>query len=142
MVRSIPGGGSLALVRAFEKAGAAVYGDFQRYYGIDLGDLFREDSGLTPSRVLFLLEGLPHESRTINAIADLPEGAGWGVLEHLTATLIDAVHENTFTNVQVRTKKKLSPPERFPVPGAEKAKKPKANMFVKMAQAQLAQAQQ
>lgn len=136
-----PAGGSLALVRIFDKAGAAVYADFQRYYGIDLGDLFRPGSGLTPKRIVYLVEGLPIESRTVAAIADNNESSGWGVTEYLIANLIDAVRENTFTNVQVRTKKKLAPPESFPVPGAKQKKKPKRNMFVQMAQRQLAQAQ-
>lgn len=67
---------------------------------------------------------------------DAPDAYGWGVGEHLLAGIINAVRDNTFTNIQVRTKKKMKPFEPFPVPAVKKEKKkPTANAFVLMAQA-------
>ncbi|UBI10053.1 hypothetical protein LA324_05440 [Corynebacterium coyleae] len=63
---------------------------------------------------------------------------GWTVNTYLTAALIDAVRENTYANMQVRTKKRLPKPEKLPVPGVKQKKK--VNNFVAMAQAQLAKA--
>lgn len=103
--------------------------------------MFREGSDLTPKRFLYLVEALPVDSRTTTLVAGQSEGQGWGVTEYLLANVIDAVRENTFAYIQAKSKKKLAPPERFPVPGAKQAKK-KTNSFVRMAQAQLAQAQQ
>lgn len=104
--------------------------------------MFREGSDLTPKRFLHLVEALPVDSTTTTLVAGQSDGQGWGVTEYLLANLIDAVRENTFTYIQAKSKKKLAPPERFPVPGAKQAKKKNTNMFVRMAQAQLAQAQQ
>lgn len=79
-----------------------------------------------------LIECLPAESVTNARSRELPEAAGWSVDSYLLASLIDAVRENTFTNIQVRTKKKLTPPDRVQVPGVVKEKKP--NSFVAKAQ--------
>lgn len=50
----------------------------------------------------------------------------------MLASLIDAVRENTYANMQVRTRKKLKQPTPVKVPGA---KKKQANSFLRMAQA-------
>jgi len=56
---------------------------------------------------------------TYAALTNDKDTAGWGITEHLLAGVIDAVQQNTFTNVQVRTKKRLTPLRRlFPVLGS------------------------
>lgn len=52
--------------------------DFQRFYRIDLGDLWR--GRLTPRRLKVLVDGLPPDAVTIRALVakrqDVPAGAG------------------------------------------------------------------
>src|SRR5699024_11756089 len=112
-----------ALAKIFVKVGVAVYGDFQRYYGIDLGDLFRGGNDLTPKRFLYLVEALPVDSRTTTLVAGQSDGQGWGVTEYLLANVIDAVRENTFAYIQARSERKPARRERRPVPGTKRAKK-------------------
>lgn len=109
-----------------------MYADLLRYYGVDLEGLFASPPNVSPRKVLVLIEGLPADSATVSRTRDTPEATGWTVDSYLLASLIDAVRENTFTNIQVRTKKKLTPPERVRVPGAVVEKKP--NSFVARAQ--------
>ena len=57
-------GGSRALVKLIDKHGSAVLADLARYYQLDLRDLWRAGSGLTPRYVLWLVEHLPADSAT------------------------------------------------------------------------------
>lgn len=109
---------------------------------MDLRDLFSEDDPLTPKRAVALIEGLPPESRTAAILREDEESYGWKTSDYLLAAIANSVREGTFVNMQVRTKKKLTPIEPIEVPGVKKQKKQKkANKFVQMAQAQLAKQQ-
>lgn len=106
---------------------------------MDLRDLFVEDTSLTPSLVLALVYELPVGSRTASLMSGVEDSSGWGINSYLLASLINAVRENTFANMQVRTKKKLSRPEPVNTPLSKREeKKPAGNTFVRMAQAQFA----
>lgn len=114
-----------------------MYADLLREYGVDLRELFSEVDPLTPRRALALIENLPTSSRTFALWNDSPESYGWGTQEYLLAGVIDSVREGTFTNIQVRSKKKIQPFEPFPTPGVQKKKKEKpVNAFIAMAQAE------
>lgn len=116
-----------------EECGASVYSDLLYYYGVDLRDMVAPEPTLSPRRVLALVENLPMESTTSCILRGVKDGVGWSNNTYLLAAIHDSVMENTFTNVQVRTKKRLTPPERLPVPGVEREKK-KKNSFVAAAQ--------
>lgn len=136
MDEGFPGGGSLALARLIEEHGGSVYADLRRYYGVDLSGVVADPPTISPAEVLALVENLPAESMTVSLEQGIPEAVGWGLSEHLLASVVDAVRENTFANMQVRTKKKLKAPDRIPVPGRKVEKKP--NKFLAMARAQFA----
>lgn len=92
--------------------GDALEADFQRWYGIDLGDLYRGQ--LTPRRAAALAVNLPPGSVTWIE-ADM--SAAWTVAEHLAAAQIDALN---VANWQ-RTKdgqKGHKRPKPIPRPGA------------------------
>lgn len=61
--------------------------DLQRHYNVDLCDLWR--GTLTPRKVRVLIDGLPHDSRTMRALGDSEET--WTLCEQLLARLIDEV---------------------------------------------------
>lgn len=115
-----------------------MYSDLMREYGVHLGGVVADPPTLSPSEALTLIENLPEDSRTLSLLRGLEDSYGWTVDTYLTAALIDAVRENTYANMQVRTKKRLPKPEGMPVPGVKRKKK--VNNFVAMAQAQLAKA--
>lgn len=129
-----PGGGSRVLAQILDEHAGCVYADLRRYYGVDLTGLFVEPSLITPAEVLALVENLPPESATQAERRNQPDSQGWTASAYLTAMAVDAIRENTFANMQVRTKKKLKPPDKLPVPGQKPQKK--QNSFVAMAQAQ------
>ena len=79
-----------------------------------------------------MIEGLPLGSSFGALAGGVPDSAGWDTSAYMLASLIDAVRENTYANMQVRTKKKLKQPTPVRVPGA---KKKQSNSFLKMAQA-------
>lgn len=101
---------------------------------MNLSGVVAEEPTLTPAEVLALVENLPPESATVAGLRGVDESIGWTNSTYLLASILDAVREGTFANMQVRTKKKLKQPERIPVPGVEPSKK--VNQFVAMAQAQ------
>lgn len=115
-----------------------MYSDLLREYGVHLGGLVSDPPTLSPSEALTLIENLPEDSRTHSLLRGVDNSYGWTVDTYLTAALIDAVRENTYANMQVRTRKRLPRPEKMPVPGIQHKKK--VNNFVAMAQAQLAKA--
>ena len=118
-----------------------MYADLLREYGVDMRGLLEDDPTTTPALVLALIEGLPLGSKTSAILREAPESAGWDTSDYLTAALIDSVRDGTFVNMQVRTKKKLQPFERVPVPGVEQKTQSKKTVssFVRMAQAALAE---
>lgn len=125
-----------------DKHGDVIYSDLLSVFGVDLLDLVSKDRPLSPRRVIALIENLPPTSRTSTTLAEVPDAYGWGVNEYLLAGLIDSVREGTFTNVQVRSKKKLKPFDPFPTPGAKKKSRKSTNLFVAMAQAQLSKSKE
>lgn len=130
-------GGSLTLADLIDRYGAIIYADLLRYYQVDISTLVSDTPEITPKQALALIENLPSESKTLAYISGAPSSYGWGTTAYLLAGVIDTVRENTHTNIQVRTKKRIKPFDRFPIPGSEKKEKP-VNMFVQMAQQQFA----
>jgi hypothetical protein len=61
-----------------------VEADLARYYGIDLGDLWR--GGLTPRRLAVLVRHLPADSATVTSVG----GDGWTLSHYLQADLVHA----------------------------------------------------
>lgn len=116
-----------------------LYAELLRYYNVDLSDILASTPSISPTKVVWLIQSLPVESRTSAILRKNPESYGWTNTDYLLANVIDSVRENTFANIQVRTKKKLQPFDRTPVPGMrEEKKKPTQNKFLKMAQQQWA----
>lgn len=58
----VPGGGSVQLGKLIDEHGQAVLYDLRAHCGIDLRDLWRDGSDLTPRYVLWLVGQLPPES--------------------------------------------------------------------------------
>lgn len=131
------GGGSRVLGELIEEHGSEVVADLQRYFQVDLGRTITGE-GYSPRRVLVFVRNMPVGSKTYAALSDDQRSEGWDVQGYLTASLVDAVRENTYVTAQVQTKKKLTRPEPMDVPG-RKAKKPKAktNMFAQVAAKQM-----
>jgi hypothetical protein len=112
----VSGPGSLALDQLTHQVGAtALYADLARFYRLDLTDLWR-DGGLSPRRVLWLVEHLPEESATVAAIKGGPEHRPWTSTAHLLATVVDAVQWGTWATIAAHSRKRPSPPRPVPRP--------------------------
>lgn len=105
-----------------------VEADLQRYYHLDLRDLWR--GGLTLRRIGALIRQLPPDSATISAlaaevvdIADVPDGAAprlWSVDQQLLASVVDSLAIVQWTVAQTNSKERLPPPTMLARPGAAK----------------------
>ena len=101
--------------------------DLQRYYRLDLRDLWR--GGLTLRRVGVMVAGLPPESLTMSRVLpDLPDRDGgperlWSVEAQLLATVVDAVQSATHAIVQSNAKHRVRPPRPLPRPGGREKRR-------------------
>lgn len=127
------GGGSRALLSAFDKAGGHLYADVLRFYGVDLADLFSEVDPLPPKRAMALIEGLPADSQSACLLRGEPESAGWANNTYLLLSLLNAVHQNTWLLQAVNSRKRIPPFKPIAGPGAERRKKASGNSFMRMA---------
>ena len=93
--------------------------DLRERYGIDLRDLFSEVSPLSPGWVLCHIDHLTVESATVAEIRGGEQFRGWGADRYMTATLINAVEALRYITVLANSdpkKRKVEPPEPFPIP--------------------------
>jgi len=80
-----PTGGSLQLVKLIEEYGSALVADLRSIYQVDIRDLWRDESALTPRYVLWLAEHLPETSATIAKAKGGPRHRPWTSETHLLA---------------------------------------------------------
>lgn len=113
------GGGSLVLAGLIDKAGEALYQDFQEVYGLNLIHMVRDD--VPPTEIILLIRGLRVGSRFAALLNGSAEFVGWDVLEYQIASLIDAVNYNTYVLTSANSKKKPKAPKPAYRPKKEKA---------------------
>ncbi|MEU7200264.1 hypothetical protein [Streptomyces sp. NPDC045470] len=95
-----PGPGSSGLGRLIADGhGGPLRADLQRFYGLDLADIWR--GTLTPRRVWTLTEHLPDDSALTASLAGGPQHRGWSLQTHLLAHLVNAVRVADVNNVRV-----------------------------------------
>lgn len=106
--------GGIHSVTAFiQENGGAIEADLQRHYGIAFSDFFTVPKRLSWRRLNLLLEYLPADSATRRLVN--PEGAGWGVTEHLLAAAVDTLRGANWQ----RGGGKGSKPKALPRPGLQ-----------------------
>lgn len=103
------GGGSLALASLIDKAGEAIFQDFQDVYGLNLIDMIRDD--VPPVEILLLIRGLKLGSRFVAIAQGSPEFTGWDVTQYQLANLIDAVNYTTYVLTAANSKRKPKAPK-------------------------------
>jgi hypothetical protein len=94
-----------------------VFADLWRYYGVDLRDLWRPGSDLTPRAVLWLVEHLPQESATIAAMKGGGHFREWTTQNHLLAGVFNLL---AAANRQRAGKAMRKAPIQPPKPKAQK----------------------
>ncbi|MFI9076065.1 hypothetical protein ACIGW8_06105 [Streptomyces sioyaensis] len=124
-----PGGGSSALGQLIADGhGGALRADLQRFYGLDLADVWR--GTLTPRRAWQLTEHLPPDSALAALLAGGPEHRGWTVQAHLLAQLLNAVRYADANNVRVSggRLKREPVPVNVPQVKADKHERPRLDL--------------
>jgi len=113
-------GGIAGLVRLLTEYGEAVEADLQRFYGVDLRDLWRPGGSLTWRRLRALVVSLPVESALSAALPDRDADDDtpaprprWSHTDHLLADVFDAV---TAGNWQRAGDPKAPRPQPYPRP--------------------------
>ena len=116
------GGGSSGLGQLIDDGhGGALRADLQRYYGLDLADLWR--GTLSPRRVWTLAEYLPEGSALLAALAGGQEYRPWTLEAQLTAALVNAVRVADANNVRANGGKVRQNPKPIEPPAPAKQKK-------------------
>lgn len=121
-VRRCGAGGILGLARLLTEHGEALEADLLRHYRVDLLDLWR--GRLTWRRLNALVRGLPPDSATLRAASG--DNAGWGLLEHLVARLVDEVAAGNWwaVNKHLKPGQRSRPPQPVPRPGVARRERP------------------
>ncbi|AZF98191.1 tail assembly chaperone [Mycobacterium phage Bones] len=128
-------GGSLQLGGLIDDYGDALYADFRSEYHMNLADLFDPASRLGPIQVLALIKELPREGRFWSEKQGGPQFRGWDDNTYTTAALVNEIRALKFMYLMANTPKdkrrRLTPPDPFPVPKVkpQKAKKYKPGSF-------------
>jgi hypothetical protein len=94
-----------------------VVSDLSEFHRIDLVTVLRDES-VSPRMLWARIRGLPDSSALHASIRGEPRG--WGTDRHLTATVIDAIQNNTWATIAVATKRK---PRKFKPVKRPKSKK-------------------
>ncbi|MFB7643888.1 hypothetical protein ACFC0S_03170 [Streptomyces sp. NPDC056084] len=116
-----PGPGSAGLGGLIEDGhGGPLRADLQRFYGLDLADIWR--GTLTPRRAWTLTEHLPEDSALAAALAGGPEHRGWTLQAHLLAQVVNAVRFADANNVRVSGGKVRRDPEPVKPPAPQSAR--------------------
>lgn len=126
----VPVGGSRALAGLIDKHGEAILADLLLYYGVDLRDLFSENS-LSPRYVLTLILHLPTDGAFYASRRGGQEFRGWDVDRYALVSLVNAQRAgNHILLMANRDPKRAKPvaPEPFPTPD-EKKSRPKPGSF-------------
>lgn len=113
--RGCSAGGILGLCRLLSEYGEAIEADLQRYYGTDLRDLFRPDSGLTWRRLRALVVNLPADSAFGRTMAG-PDSA-WTLETQLLAAVHDRLSEANWQRGNAGSKTPSRRPQPIPRPG-------------------------
>ena len=137
----VTAGGSHTLGGLIDDHGDAIAADLSEHYQIDVRDLFRDGSGLSPRWVLLHIVQLPQSSRFYAEKRGGPQFRGWDESRYALAAAVNAVRALQYTYVAAHSKHKPKPPEPFPVPDSVvEAKKKKggfADMVSRLQSAQL-----
>lgn len=138
MERGDSAGGSQALADQLREHGDEIEADLQRYYGVDLREVFREPPDgvlpLTPRRVLALLAALPEGTAFTAALAGGKAHRGWTYDRYLAKAQLEAQRHQTYAMRRINGDKSARLPQSIKTPADEKEKRRKGrNMFEAMA---------
>jgi hypothetical protein len=84
--------------------------DLRRYYQVDLLDVFREGTSLTPRYVLMLVEHLPDDSALFAAMRGGKEHRPWTVETHLLTAVVNLLNAANRQRAGLKTRKPLVEP--------------------------------
>jgi hypothetical protein len=120
--RKCSAGGSLILASLIDKAGEALFQDFQDVYGLNLIHMIRDD--VPPLEIILLIRGLKLGSRFVAVLQGSEEFVGWDAQTFQLATLIDSVNYTTWAVVAANSKRKPKEPKATYRPSRNGRKKP------------------
>ncbi|HTF54482.1 MAG TPA: hypothetical protein VK735_44170 [Pseudonocardia sp.] len=98
-----------------DEYGSALVADLRSVYGVDIRDLWRDDSRLTPRSVLWLVEHLPQDSATIAKAKGGPKHRVWTSEAHLLALIANLLHVSNRQRAGKSARKPLITPPKIKV---------------------------
>ena len=118
-------GGSIWLGELIDKYGDYIASDLLETYGIDLRDMFRDDSNLSPRWLLINILNLPYGSRFYAEQQGGQQFRGWDESRYAAVATVNAIRALQYTYISANSKRKPKMPEMFPVPEATVKKRKK-----------------
>lgn len=109
-------GGSVWLGELIDQYGEYIAADLTETYGIDLRDMFREDTDLSPRWLLTHIKNLPLGSRFYSEQRGGQQFRGWDESRYAMVAVVNAVRALQYTYISAHSKKRPKMPEMFPVP--------------------------
>jgi hypothetical protein len=100
-----------------------VVSDLSEFHGLDLVQVVR-DGSMSPRMLLARLACLPDTSALHASLRGEPRG--WGMDRHLSATVVDAIQENSWLTAAVASKRKPRKPR--PIPRPKSTAKPQGRV--------------
>ena len=116
-------GGSVWLGELIDNFGEYIACDLTETYGIDLRDIFRDDSDMSPRWLLSHIKNLPLGSRFYSEQRGGQQFRGWDESRYAMVATVNAVRALQYTYITAHSKKRPQLPEMFPVPEKEIVKK-------------------
>src|SRR5690606_32683971 len=136
-------GGSRELAERINRFGSELAADLRLYYGIDIREIFSDETDLTPGYLLSLIEHLPPESAYVAARRGGPGSREWPVTHAMLADLFAVTAVGNYMSQRVNLEGKPDPPEPYPRPGEQQNTHKKINMSAPViAEAKVAKAKQ
>lgn len=127
MAGGLGDGGSAGLGQLIADGhGGALRSDFQRYYGLDLVDIWR--GKLSPRRAWQLAEYLPPDSALSASLGGVLEHRSWTLEARLLAAIFNAIRIADYANIRVSGGKGSRPETINPPEPKVRKSKPKINL--------------
>ncbi len=126
------GPGSRQLAQLIDIHGDHLAADLLEVYGVDVRDVVRANSSLTPRWVWVLIKGLPDTSRYVCELRGGPQFRGWDAGTYVQAATVNAIRGLQHTYVTANSKRRPPLPDPFPIPDADVQKKKKRGGFADM----------
>lgn len=112
-------GGSSTLEKLIDEYGEYIAADLMETYRVDLRDIMRDDSDLSPRTLLVLIKNLPLSGRFYSEQRGGQQFRGWDESRYAMVATVNAIRALQYTYISAHSKRRPKQPDMFPIPEQE-----------------------